>query len=221
MMEDKEADTCLKMEALRAPFPPQEIKWRPADFSGKKSSPLVYIDARNVDDRLDDVIGPDNWEVKFNDSGDRCSCALSVRFNDGWVTKVDVGIPSNIEGIKGMYSDAYKRAAVHYGIGRYLYAGDLVSGKFEMDGNQFSKKSNEKIEAEVRKHYRFYGGNEKERIMSLIFRTATTSKSLHRLQKDNQETLKELKGEDSAALRRVQSIFKQRESMLKKMEESK
>ncbi len=38
------------------------------------------------------------------------------------VSKSDVGTASQWEASKGCASDALKRAAVHFGIGRYLYA---------------------------------------------------------------------------------------------------
>src|SRR5262249_54020635 len=42
-----------------------------------------------------------------------------------WLTKVDVGGPSEQpdggDGLKAAFSDALKRAAVKYGVGRYLY----------------------------------------------------------------------------------------------------
>ena len=44
-------------------------------------------------------------------------CALTAN----GVTRTDVGVPSNTEGLKGAYSDALKRAAVKHGIGRELY----------------------------------------------------------------------------------------------------
>ena len=58
-------------------------------------------------------------------------CKLSIRFyfkteevskwNVSWVTKTDGADDTTIEGAKGGISDALKRAAVQFGIGRYLY----------------------------------------------------------------------------------------------------
>ena len=112
--------------ALKRPF--KNVKWRKGYKNGKD---LVYIDARDVMDRLDTVFGVDGWQTKYVYMGDRMICNLSVRFphesvtpdyqRDKWVTKSDGADDSSIEGAKGGISDALKRAAVLLGIGRYLY----------------------------------------------------------------------------------------------------
>jgi len=112
--------------ALKRPF--KNVKWRKGYKNGKD---LVYIDARDVMDRLDTVFGVDGWQTKYEYMGDRMICNLSVRFpqesvtpdyrRDKWVTKSDGADDSSIEGAKGGISDALKRAAVLLGIGRYLY----------------------------------------------------------------------------------------------------
>jgi hypothetical protein len=38
-----------------------------------------------------------------------------------WISRCDGADDTNIEGAKGGLSDAFKRAAVKFGIGRYLY----------------------------------------------------------------------------------------------------
>jgi len=102
--------------ALKRPF--KNVKWRKGYKNGKD---LVYIDARDVMDRLDTVFGVDGWQTKYEYLGGRMICNLSVQFNDTWITKSDGAGDSNIEGEKGGISDSLKRAAVLLGIGRYLY----------------------------------------------------------------------------------------------------
>ena len=102
--------------ALKSPF--KNVKWRKGYKNGKD---LVYIDARDVMDRLDTVFGIDGWQTKYEYLGGRMICNLSVQFNDTWITKSDGADDSSIEGAKGGISDALKRAAVLLGIGRYLY----------------------------------------------------------------------------------------------------
>ncbi len=48
-------------------------------------------------------------------------CYLSIRCDGEWVTKSDGAGDTNIEAEKGGISDALKRAAQKFGIGRYLY----------------------------------------------------------------------------------------------------
>ena len=112
--------------ALKRPFPEGKIRWR----KGGGGAELAYITARDVMDRLDDVVGVANWQTKYSWIGDRMICELSVRIDGEWITKSDGADDSNIEGAKGGISDALKRAAVLFGVGRYLY----YKGAF--DGNK-------------------------------------------------------------------------------------
>lgn len=120
----------LKARALAAFFAPSEVKFKPQQVTkdGTKAMALAYIDARAVQQRLDKVLGPWNWQTSYKEVGkDSVECTLAVRFTDGgeWITKVDVGStseqPDEGDRMKAAYSDALKRAAVHFGVGRYLY----------------------------------------------------------------------------------------------------
>jgi hypothetical protein len=52
-------------------------------------------------------------------------CRLRIRMADSWIVKADVGgqseQPDEGDRMKAAFSDALKRAAVKFGIGRYLY----------------------------------------------------------------------------------------------------
>ena len=111
--------------ALRAPFGPADVDFRPQgkpNSSGKVQA-VCYIDARTVADRLDDVVGPGAWEFTYeplvtaNGQVQIAKGRLSIH----GVVKEDVGEASNFDPSKGCVSDALKRAAVLWGIGRYLY----------------------------------------------------------------------------------------------------
>lgn len=108
---------------LAKPFPADVVKWRVGQTSNDDTAckPLAYITARHVMGRLDKVLGFNNWKDDLNMIGDAYRCELSVRVNDEWITKVDVAEGTNIETVKGGASDAFKRVAVKFGIGRYLY----------------------------------------------------------------------------------------------------
>jgi len=110
--------------ALSAPFDPSEEKQR----KGPGGKMLTYIDARAVMNRLDDVVGMGQWQTHFKEVNGVVVCELSIyaQMDNGegiWITKSDGAGETDIEGEKGQFSDAFKRAAVHFGIGRYLYAG--------------------------------------------------------------------------------------------------
>ena len=113
------------LSKIAEPFNPATIKWRVGSVSKDKTKAmaLAYVDARIVMVRLDDVVGANNWQDKyFETNSGRIMCELSVRIHGEWITKTDGAGDTGTEGEKGAISDAFKRAAVKFGIGRYLYA---------------------------------------------------------------------------------------------------
>lgn len=78
---------------------------------------ITYIDARLVAGRLNHVC-PEVWAPEFvpHPSGRGLICKLTV----GGITRTDYGT-SDYENAKGDFSDALKRAAVHFGVGESLY----------------------------------------------------------------------------------------------------
>jgi len=113
-------------QALAAPFDPPVVKFKPAVVQGNRALALAYVDARVIQDRLDEVLGVANWQDEYDSLPDgSVVCRLRLRLGDEWVTKVDVGSPSEQpdehDRVKAAFSDALKRAAVKFGIGRYLY----------------------------------------------------------------------------------------------------
>lgn len=109
---------------LSAPFASNAIHWRAQAMNGDGTSAmaLAYIDARDVMERLDDVCGPANWQDSYVETAKgRLLCTLSLRVGDEWIAKVDGAGDTDVEGDKGAISDALKRAAVKWGVGRYLY----------------------------------------------------------------------------------------------------
>lgn len=111
-------------ELLKAETPKDRVKFRIGRkyANNQRAHMLAYVDARYVQDRLDDVIGAENWSNSFEVIDNTLFCSITVVFPDGKVvTKTDCGTESNVEKEKGEASDAFKRAAVMLGIGRDLY----------------------------------------------------------------------------------------------------
>jgi hypothetical protein len=113
-------------EALAAPFDPREVKFKPAVVNNNRALALAYVDARAIQDRLDDVLGVAGWQDEYECLPDgSVVCRLRLRLGDEWITKMDVGgqseQPDEGDRRKAAFSDALKRAAVKFGIGRYLY----------------------------------------------------------------------------------------------------
>lgn len=113
----------IDFKALAEPFPPERIEWRIGSTSkdGTKGMALAYLTARDVMQRLDDVCGPENWQDEFPHIGTTTVCKLSIRVDGEWVSKTDGAGVTDFEAEKGQLSDALKRVAVKWGIGRYLY----------------------------------------------------------------------------------------------------
>jgi hypothetical protein len=112
--------------ALAAAFDPSEVKFKPGAVSGNRALALAYVDARAIQDRLDEVLGVDGWQDDYECLADgSVVCRLRCRIGGEWLTKVDVGSPSEQpdggDRLKAAFSDALKRAAVKFGVGRYLY----------------------------------------------------------------------------------------------------
>jgi len=111
---------------LTAPFKPEQVKWR-ATLSGlKDGKPWVmvapYLDARTIQNRLDEILGAMNWSAKYRQGpGSGILCTLSIRINGEWIDKCDAASLTEIEPVKGGISNAFRRASVAWGIGRYLY----------------------------------------------------------------------------------------------------
>ena len=51
--------------ALSAPFEPKEVKFKPQMVKNNRALAMGYIDARLIQDRLDDVLGVENWQDKY------------------------------------------------------------------------------------------------------------------------------------------------------------
>lgn len=116
-------------EELSRPFAPEDLEWRIQVTSKDKTSGLAipYVTNRAIQDRLDEVVGPENWYNDYkpwhgNGKKDAQICGISIYFEGkGFVTKWDGAEDTDIEPIKGGLSDSMKRAAVQWGVGRVLY----------------------------------------------------------------------------------------------------
>jgi len=111
--------------ALKRPFEPRKLKWR----KGPGGKELVYITARDVMDRLDEAVGVSGWESSYKEVMGRVVCELTLCIEGKYITKCDGADDTAIEGAKGALSDALKRAAVQFGVGRYLYHPAAFEGR--------------------------------------------------------------------------------------------
>lgn len=135
----------VNFQALAEPFPAKRVRWRVGQKKGNRGMVLAYLDARDVMERLDDVVGPENWGDTYTESpSGRVFCTITIKTICCQQSKTDGAGDTAVEGEKGAISDAFKRAAVKWGIGRYLYECkapwiELVDGKIpaNFDGSQY------------------------------------------------------------------------------------
>lgn len=131
--------------ALAAPFDERDVRFKPQTVSGNRAMAVAYIDARLVLDRLDAVLGGENWQDDYEQLQDGSMlCRLRVRVNGEWITKADAGgaskQPDAGDRIKSAFSAALKRAAAKYGIGRYLYRVPYQWVDYDPQKKQFARR---------------------------------------------------------------------------------
>ena len=111
-------------QKLEIPFSPKAVSWRVGRKSkdGKSAMLLAYIDARDVMERLERACGFGNWQCRYSlaDAG-VLICDIGIRIDGEWVWRANGAGDTQVEAEKGKCSDAFKRAAVLWGVGRYLY----------------------------------------------------------------------------------------------------
>lgn len=115
--------------ALAAPFDARQVKQRK-----QGNQFLDYITARTAENRLDEVLGPENWKDTYHEflGNHAVKCCLTIILPDGTeITKEGIGgiteMHDTSDTDKTGESDALKRAAVKFGVGRYLYKDGVPS----------------------------------------------------------------------------------------------
>lgn len=129
----------MNLATLKTAFDPKRISWRVGSTTQdkKKGMALAYLDSRDVQDRLDDVCGPEGWQCRYALLGKTTVCEIGIKVGEEWVWKADGAGDTDFEAEKGALSDSFKRAAVKWGIGRYLYDVDAPWVKIEAFGKSF------------------------------------------------------------------------------------
>lgn len=108
--------------ALLRPFPEYYVFWKvqtaPKEGNRGRGMMVCYVDARAVEDRLDEVFGPTGWTVDYEAMQGGIKATLYTRWPSGWLSKPSTG---EDKGLMAQEARALKRAAVKIGVGRYLY----------------------------------------------------------------------------------------------------
>ena len=123
----KELSAVFEQKAPNGKMLPMH-KWKVQTTKGKNAMCVAYVDARQVTQRLNEVLGVDNWSdtlVEMNTEG--IICEISANIGEKVVTHSNVGVGGSIHKEKTEASDAFKRAATKFGVGAYLYELEAVS----------------------------------------------------------------------------------------------
>jgi len=142
--------------ALAEPFPASHVEWRIQHANKEKTRGLAvpYIQSRAIQSRLDQAVGPYNWKAEYKpwhgitvnskEDGQKhiasqlCGLAIYCEERGEWIQKWDGAENTDIEPVKGGISDSFKRAAVLWGIGRYLYGLDAAWVEIEQRGKSYA-----------------------------------------------------------------------------------
>lgn len=126
---------------LAKPFPAKYVEVRPGAASDTGQAMLLwYVDARAVMNRLDEVVGPENWSFTWQPvptSNGRIAVHGQLKVFD--TVKEDVGeAQDEAEPFKAAVSDAFKRCGVHFGLGRYFYSMPQIWWPYDKQRRRFT-----------------------------------------------------------------------------------
>lgn len=143
--------TVEQVKSLRAPFKPEDISWKPqtVDYKAKTALAVAYADPRAYVDRLNEVFGVGGWSdayrftvTPFNKFikgkkawGDKPAtedkevagnkvivvATLSIQEHNIDVSSTGDSDASDDNAATSAEAQAFKRAAMKLGLGRYLY----------------------------------------------------------------------------------------------------
>lgn len=98
---------------------------------------LLFCDSRAVACILDESVGAFDWQVSYTNNNANCILSIYDAYKGEWIRKENVGTPAQMEPVKSLASDAFKRAAGYWGIGRELYsAGNIFTRNVNVTKNQ-------------------------------------------------------------------------------------
>jgi hypothetical protein len=140
-------------------------KWRVQSFSKNKAEAtcVAYIDSRDVMDRLDKVCIY-GWERSHSEIKGNIYAVVTIIMPDGSrISRMDCGTESSTEKEKGESSDSFKRAAVNWGVGRFLYDLEIkrlpANAKKESNNWPYVVDGNGKQVWDLTKHINSMSGN--------------------------------------------------------------
>lgn len=130
--KNKDMENKIDLKKLSEEIP---VKWRVQSTRNGYALCVAYVDARDVQNHLDEVVGMENWQSRHKEEKGNLFCEIGIKINNEWIWKSDVGTESSIEKQKGEASDSFKRSAVMWGVGRFVYDYPIIKVKTKKHKN--------------------------------------------------------------------------------------
>ena len=132
----------IQWKRLLEHFDTRDVEFKPQTFSkdGGKALAVAFVDPRRYQERLDDVVGIQNWSVEYRAIGEtstiekpnatsqiRAACVARISVYDPetgrTIIREEVGEfdGADVAQYPTASAQAFKRACVTLGLGRYLY----------------------------------------------------------------------------------------------------
>lgn len=217
----------MNLDLLLDEFPKEAVSWRAQTLNkdGTSAMALAYIDARDVMRRLDAACGT-GWQDSYTETPKgRIICTISLLIDGQWISRSDGAGDTDVEGEKGAISDAFKRAAVKWGIGRYLYdmpAPWVPCESYERNGKRVWSKWTEDPWKYVRRKETspFESAAKRNAFTASVLRiidAALTLDDMDEIKADNADMFKKMDagGEyDKIALNEMRAAYKRKLSVL-------
>lgn len=139
-------DSKILFLRLSEPFTPDKLSWRPGSVTRDKQKvqAIPYIDAKHIMYRLDDTLGPFNWQTGLHVESGVTIKGLAIQHpeNGEWIWRWEPGhfeAKSDYDaeriGVLGSATVGLRRVAAEWGIGRYIYFMKVPWVKAEPYGN--------------------------------------------------------------------------------------
>ena len=207
----------MELKKLKDPFPIEKIRWRTGARSKdkKKGIGLAYIDARDLYERLDEVCGPENWQLRYSHAASKTVCDIGIKIDGEWVWKANGAGDTQIEADKGALSDAAKRAGVPWGIAAYLYDmpnvwvhlddyGNIKKDQIEILKNELLKLTGDKLEVGTSREWLASAKEEIENIEALEKVSEWFNNNIARINKLSEKQQKWINGIGAAQRAKIE-----------------
>ena len=174
--------------------PLDSYRWKIQNFNKAKTSGMAvpYFDARDAENRLDEVCGNGGWQDEYYQVKDTLFCRIGIKVGDEWIWKSGAGVEKKSWNddddikLKGEASDAFKLACVKWGIFRDVYSIKSI---------WFNLKDKKPLDEEGRIIKNLTEHVNSRLIKPYVPKEGTKSENVEIIKDESQEDLSSLKGD--------------------------